>query len=371
MKEYMDEHRLASENDIPDDVWREFDYKAIEKYQDKLDSLFARYKDLDRQLKAIVQPGVRFLRTYHGTGASFSEFDFDHMGEGEGSQAFGWGGYVTSSKKIGKNYATLMDNDPSRAYYRIQHSNGTRFAKKYPTLESFLHGDKQIAMNDKFTEQEKIDYYNEMKKLAEPYHNLYEVDIPDDNGSNYLDWDKPLSKKQQDAIREGLEHLGVDIKKLESKGQSLERTGENVYNSTLYIGLTGTEYDLPEITKGISKFLSSVGFTGIKFKAGRNFGGAKKGDTNYVIFKPEDMKIVDRTKFAQNKGVVYGYTDGKEIVLNQEHLNPNTPIHEYQHLWRTAAKEMNPELIAHGDELIKQTQLFRDLKEDLDRKSVV
>ena len=238
------------------------------------------------------------LKVYHGSGADFTEFDFDHMGEGAGSQVFGWGGYVTSSKKIGKSYATLMDNDPSKAYYRIQRSNGTRFAKKYPTLESFLHGDKQIAMNDKFTEQEKIDFYNEMKKLAEPYHNLYEVDIPDDNGSNYLDWDKPLSKKQQDAIREGLEHLGVGIKTLESKGQSLERTGENVYNSTLYIGLTGTEYDLPERTKGISKFLSSVGFTGIKYKAGRNFGGAKKGDTNYVIFKPEDMRITEHTKFS-------------------------------------------------------------------------
>ena len=238
------------------------------------------------------------LKVYHGSGADFTEFDFDHMGEGAGSQAFGWGGYVTSSKKIGKSYATLMDNDPSKAYYRIQRSNGTRFAKKYPTLESFLHGDKQIAMNDKFTEQEKIDYYNEMKKLAEPYHNLYEVDIPDDNGSNYMDWDKPLSKNQQDAIREGLEHLGVGTKTLESKGQSLERTGENVYNSTLYIGLTGTEYDLPEKTKGISKFLSSVGFTGIKYKAGRNFGGAKKGDVNYVIFKPEDMKITEHTKFS-------------------------------------------------------------------------
>nr|DAH31983.1 MAG TPA: cytosine DNA methyltransferase [Caudoviricetes sp.] len=238
------------------------------------------------------------LKVYHGSGADFTEFDFDHIGEGAGSQVFGWGGYVTSSKKIGKSYATLMDNDPSKAYYRIQRSNGTRFAKKYPTLESFLHGDKQIAMNDKFTEQEKIDFYNEMKKLAEPYHNLYEVDIPDDNGSNYLDWDKPLSKNQQDAIREGLEHLGVGIKTLESKGQSLERTGENVYNSTLYIGLTGTEYDLPERTKGISKFLSSVGFTGIKYKAGRNFGGAKKGDTNYVIFKPEDMRITEHTKFS-------------------------------------------------------------------------
>lgn len=238
------------------------------------------------------------LKVYHGSGADFTEFDFDHMGEGAGSQVFGWGGYVTSSKKIGKSYATLMDNDPSKAYYRIQRSNGTRFAKKYPTLESFLHGDKQIAMNDKFTEQEKIDFYNEMKKLAEPYHNLYEVDIPDDNGNNYLDWDKPLNKNQQDAIREGLEHLGVGIKTLESKGQSLERTGENVYNSTLYIGLTGTEYDLPEKTKGISKFLSSVGFTGIKYKAGRNFGGAKKGDVNYVIFKPEDMKITEHTKFS-------------------------------------------------------------------------
>lgn len=238
------------------------------------------------------------LKVYHGTGADFTEFDFDHMGEGAGSQVFGWGGYVTSSKKIGKSYATLMDNDPSKAYYRIQRSNGTRFAKKYPTLESFLHGDKQIAMNDKFTEQEKIDYYNEMKKLAEPYHNLYEVDIPDDNGSNYMDWDKPLSKNQQDAIREGLEHLGVGIKTLESKGQSLERTGENIYNSTLYIVLIGTEYDLPERTKGISKFLSSVGFTGVKYKAGRNFGGAKKGDTNYVIFKPEDMKITEHTKFS-------------------------------------------------------------------------
>lgn len=69
-------------------------------------------------------------------------------------------------------------------------------------------------------------------------------------------------------------------------------------------------------------------------------------------------------QYLKGKGVVYGYTDGKQIVLNQEHLNPNTPIHEYQHLWRTAAKEINPELIEHGDKLIMQTQLFADLKKD-------
>lgn len=365
MKEYMDEHGLDSENDIPDDVWNDCRNKSFEKYQDKLDSLFAKYKDLDRQLKSVAEPGVRFLRTYHGTGASFSEFDFDHMGEGEGSQAFGWGGYVTSSKKIGKNYATLMDNDPSRAYYRIQHSNGTRFAKKYPTIESFLHGDKQIAMNDKFTEQEKIDFYNEMKKLAEPYHNLYEVDIPDDNGSNYLDWDAPLTDKQKNTIIKELRRLKIDFDDFKKRGFSFDGSfGGNAYDFLMYALRRTKKWKDVDASRAVSKFLSSIGYTGIKYKAGRNFGGAEEGDTNYVIFKPEDMKIVDHTKFAQGKGVVYGYTDGKEIVLNQEHLNPNTPIHEYQHLWRTAAKEMNPELIEYGDKLIMQTQLFADLKQD-------
>lgn len=232
------------------------------------------------------------LKVYHGSGADFTEFDFDHMGEGAGSQAFGWGGYVTSSKKIGKSYATMMDNDPSKAYYRIQRSNGTRFAKKYPTLESFLHGDKQIAMNDKFTEQEKIDFYNEMKKLAEPYHNLYEVDIPEDNGGNYLDWDAPITDELIDKVAKALPSLrSYDIKDLKK-----DRTFDNFYKTISMRSVTDDATFNDD--KAASKLLSSLGYTGIKYKAGRNFGGAEVGDTNYVIFKPEDMKITEHTKFS-------------------------------------------------------------------------
>ena len=232
------------------------------------------------------------LKVYHGSGADFTEFDFDHMGEGAGSQAFGWGGYVTSSKKIGKSYATMMDNDPSKAYYRIQRSNGTRFAKKYPTLESFLHGDKQIAMNDKFTEQEKIDFYNEMKKLAEPYHNLYEVDIPEDNGGNYLDWDAPITDELIDKVAKALPSLrSYDIKDLKK-----DRTFDNFYKTISMRSVTDDATFNDD--KAASKLLSSLGYTGIKYKAGRNFGGAEEGDTNYVIFKPEDMKITEHTKFS-------------------------------------------------------------------------
>lgn len=231
------------------------------------------------------------LKVYHGSGADFTEFDFDHMGEGAGSQVFGWGGYVTSSKKIGKNYATLMDNDPSKEYYRIQRSNGTRFAKKYPTLESFLHGDKQIAMNDKFTEQEKTDFYNEMKKLAEPYHNLYEVDIPEDNGSNYLDFENPMNEEQINTIRDALVKNGVDVSSWENRGFKLDLPFKDVYAAVLPMMMRCEP-------KEVSKFLSSLGFTGIKYPAGTIQGGAEEGDTNYVIFKPEDMKITQHTKFS-------------------------------------------------------------------------
>lgn len=282
------------------------------------------------------------LKVYHGSGADFTEFDFDHMGEGAGTQAFGWGGYVTSSKKIGKSYATLMDNDPSKAYYRIQRSNGTRFAKKYPTLESFLHGDKQIAMNDKFTEQEKIDYYNEMKKLAEPYHNLYEVDIPDDNGSNYLEWEKKPSDEVATKIIEGI--YGLDDKTLDDMAAR-----DIVFRTLMYDyiknadkeqmipilvktnGLTrNTVYDNGNVEddmrfvynrlsnwmgsqKAASKFLSSLGFTGIKYPAGTIYGGAEEGDVNYVIFKPEDMQIVEHEKFSVKSNV-----DNQGNPLNQD-----------------------------------------------------
>jgi site-specific DNA-cytosine methylase len=56
MKEYMDKHGLSSENDIPEDIWNDLRDKSFEKYQDELDSLFNKYKDLDRQIKAVAEP---------------------------------------------------------------------------------------------------------------------------------------------------------------------------------------------------------------------------------------------------------------------------------------------------------------------------
>lgn len=404
MKEYMDEHGLASENDIPDDVWSDLNDKAHKKYQDKLDSLFAKYKDLDRQLKAIVQPGVRFLRTYHGTGASFDKFDLSHALEGEGSESFGHGVYVTNSRKIGEDYAKrakgrkannaifypVMGSPIADNWYkyfvRTANSESLEDAKEFVLEE--LDGDiksDENKLNQSGISEEKRAYIEanlkEERRIREiiantkkedlpniASANLYDVDIPDDNG-NYLDWNgrnKNIPQQMFDNLTKVLEQKGWN-----RDGQSSMLRFIDANDNTIVINPNATGADLyEEISSAFnspeeaSKLLSMAGFTGIKYPAGTIHGGANEGDYNYVIFDENNANIVGNTKFAQGKGVVYGYTDGKEIVLNQEHLNPNTPIHEYQHLWRTAAKEMNPELIAHGDELIKQTQLFADLKED-------
>lgn len=403
MKEYMDEHGLASENDIPDDVWNDCRNKSFEKYQDKLDSLFAKYKDLDRQLKAIVQPGVRFLRTYHGTGASFDKFDLSHSFEGEGSETFGHGVYVTNSKEIGSNYAQRAKDRKGKFGfdYKIDMSAEagqmlSHYINKNQDVDKGLENARQDLKSalEMFPDDETLKelsaiLQNNNNEIAEASNEAYryDVDIPDDNGENYLGWNDsqnfPLEKwyrlweithhgfSDNEYFKDGGARYDKDRieriiqMKLDSPENGMQKLptlkGEELYHALEDF------FDRERPLRGAklaSRALSEIGFVGIKYPAGMIHGGAEEADYNYVIFDENNANIVGNTKFAQGKGVVYGYTDGKEIVLNQEHLNPNTPIHEYQHLWRTAAKEMNPELIAHGDELIKQTQLFADLKED-------
>lgn len=431
MKEYMDKHGLASENDIPDDVWREFDYKAVEKYQDKLDSLFAKYKDLDRQLKGVAEPGVRFLRTYHGTGASFDKFDLSHALEGEGSESFGHGVYVTNSKEIGEDYAKRAKRTHTSYIFANQMKPNNDTEKNlFKSFSEYYHEDLDFnrAKEDVLDDVDDainyfsslVDGYNKrgvssdaekkekerLEKLVDEYKaakprieavkesdlkgikaNRYDVDIPDDNGENYLGWNDsqnfPLEKwyrlweithhgfNENEYFKDGGANYNKDRieriiqMKLDSPENGMQKLptlkGEELYHALEDF----FDRERPSFGAELaSRALGEIGFVGIKYPAGMIHGGAVEGDYNYVIFDENNANIVGNTKFAQGKGVVYGYTDGKEIVLNQEHLNANTPIHEYQHLWRTAAKKMNPELIEHGDKLIMQTQLFADLKED-------
>lgn len=222
------------------------------------------------------------LKVYHGSGADFTEFDFDHMGEGAGSQAFGWGGYVTSSEKIARGYTSLAAQSNGLKREELK-SNISRAKERLPFMRE---GEYKTELENEIKQWQK-----ELANLDES-KNLYEVEIPENNGSNYLDWDAPITDELIDKVVKALPSLrSYDIEYFKK-----DRTFDNFYKT---ISMRSVKDDATfNDDKAASKLLASLGYTGIKYKAGRNFGGAKEGDTNYVIFKPEDMKITEHTKFS-------------------------------------------------------------------------
>lgn len=268
------------------------------------------------------------LKVYHGSGADFTEFDFDHMGEGEGSQAFGWGGYVTNSKEIGKDYTrraksrkanhahfyanmgSLIANDWYEYFVKTANSESLEDAKEFvlKDLDIDIKVDENKLNRNEIPESKRANIVanlKEEKRIREiiantkkedlpniASANLYEVDIPEDNGSNYLDWDAPITDELIDKVAKVLPSLrSFDIKDLKK-----DRAFDNFYKTISMRSVTDDASFNDD--KAASKLLASLGYTGIKYKAGRNFGGAEEGDTNYVIFNPEDMRITEHTKFS-------------------------------------------------------------------------
>lgn len=64
------------------------------------------------------------------------------------------------------------------------------------------------------------------------------------------------------------------------------------------------------------------------------------------------------------KGVVYGWTVGGTVYLNRDAMNPETPLHEYTHLWDDMVRRENPELWARGMKLLRQTPLWNNVVND-------
>ncbi len=64
------------------------------------------------------------------------------------------------------------------------------------------------------------------------------------------------------------------------------------------------------------------------------------------------------------QGVVYGWTDGKKVYLTKEGMNPETPIHEYTHLWARAMMQGNAEGWQSVKDLLRGTPIWNEVMSD-------
>lgn len=274
------------------------------------------------------------IRTYHGTGASFDKFDFSHMGEGEGSQAFGWGGYVTNSKDIAEDYtrrAKIRKDNGGFEFVTDMSANNKDMVRQYiykykdvnkglNAMRKDLSSALEMFPDDKDLKElsDILEKKNEEIAVPDNIAYLYDVDIPDDNG-DYLDWDAPLTDKQKNTIIKELRRLKIDFADFKKRGFSFDGSfGGNAYDFLMYALRKTKKWKDVNASRAVSKFLSSIGFTGIKYKAGTIFGGAKEGDYNYVIFNENNANIVGNTRFSLRY-------DKFEHDLNQWKKDNNLP----------------------------------------------
>lgn len=254
-----------------------------------------------------------FHIVYHGSGAKFDAFNHSHMGEGEGAQAFGWGTYVTESEGVGREYGKV-------ASYR---SGNGRF--------------------------------------------LYTVEIPDDANNAYIPFDEVVPDYVKNKVKDAIDFLLNTNHMANWYAENMEMdntykvfsprmTGEMLYK-TVSKYLVGDER--------ASKFLNDLGFVGIKYPTNYLHGGNAEGQNNYLIFNERDAKIIDRVEFLKTaQGEVYGWTDGKRVYLTEKGMNPETPIHEYTHIWARAMKGQNAKGWQSVKDLLRDTPMWNEVMND-------
>ena len=316
-------------------------------------------EDGQRVLDMVNEDGAKEHRVYHGSGAEFDHFDHSHMGEGEGAQAYGWGTYVTEVRGIGEGYAIRSKNGiaMSREEWSLKRSELESNIYRAKEQLPFLKGEYKAEVEAQISEWE------EQLKDYEPHNNLYTVEIPDDNGGNYLDWNGHPAKSLLKDVGSFLESNGFervqDSPARYERGESTVVLNPNATGADLYAELQ----EALGSDKKASLALAELGYAGIKYPAEFRSGGRKDGAKNYVIFNENDAEITDHVRFFKTKnGEAYGFTVGGKIYYDPRIANAETPVHEYAHLWASALKANNAEEWKNVVDLMKGTNVWEEVK---------
>lgn len=393
------------------------------------------YKDTTglAEVQEVNVPRAELHMVYHGSGADFDAFDHSHMGEGEGQQAYGWGTYVTEVEGIGEQYAEAnhgnLDFDEEAFYDEaneyIEEVFGSRDGLDYAyndggfeifnvnrdpeTLNYFLDyfkehpnefdswedpneidvstlDEKGIEELGRALERSMDDVVQEdvqalfEKYMTVPARHLYSVEIPDDTGSNYLDYTKNYADDRSgintDHLIDALydEILATDDEHLYDSKQAKKELRKELSELAFSFGkdIYGDISSYLGSDKKASEFLHRQGVVGISYPAQYRSGGREDDARNYVIFDEEDLKITDHVQFMKTpSGTLYGWTVGGKIYLTKDGLNPNTPIHEYTHLWARAMKERNKEGWQSVKELLRDTPVWDEVLKDKNYQDIL
>jgi hypothetical protein len=227
--------------------------------------------DIVQRTAADVARANEGIVVYHGTGASFDQFDLKKAGSGEGTAEEGFGVYVAEERAVAESYYRLVSGKKEQDY------------RSRELAEGWLKdagGDRQKAaqLADEFGKATRQDMSEVVKEILSPKGNVYKVRM-DADPARMIDLDKPVGEQTafiKDALEKVLGPLPPDRV------------------------LKGA--DLP---KDIAKALDILGVQGTKFLD--SFSAKGEGSTrNYTVFDPKRLSIVEDT-LSSVRGLVDQY----------------------------------------------------------------
>jgi hypothetical protein len=246
------------------------------------------------------------MNAYHGSPYDIkSGFDIQRIGTGEGAQVYGHGMYFAESRPTAQSFADALKNkgfnfkaEEERLGFELPSSARGQFmqlAQKYPDDPMKAAGWIQsgnIAARD--IPQEKIaDLFTAYKEKTQG--NLYKVDIPDEAIPKMLDWDKPLSKQSPEVLSI-LKNNPAVMSDLKGNKTLDDLTGKDAYLAI------ASSFDVgqKDAYKLASEFLNQQGIPGVRY-ADDGRRGAKPGASNFVVFDPSTVKMLEKNDMPLEK----------------------------------------------------------------------
>ena len=270
--------------------------------------------------------------------------------------------FKDEAEKLKEKYGEASPEYRNHLFNDIYTDEMKRAQRSVKSIEESIQYRKE-----KIAELEKAlkDKQAEIDELPKEFpHHLYTVEIPDDNGSNYLDWDGHPAESLLKDVGSFLESIGFervqDNPVRYEKGESTVVLNPNATGADLYAELQ----EALGSDKKASQALSELGCIGIKYPADNMRGGRKDGAKNYVIFNENDAKITDHTRFLRTAdGEVYGLVKDGRIYLDPKVATAETAVHEYTHLWGDMLRRKDSEQWSHTVKELKNSVLWEEVKE--------
>lgn len=319
-------------------------------------------------------PRILYQSAFHGSPHRFDKFTLEHIGTGEGAQAYGWGLYFAGKKEVAEFYREaltkqrrgndlnsrtgkiLIGDKPVQTRFDIENDDNLvdlalasdkdgalAYANKKADRWAELEKDEEYPFRSYASEKQKAwSGLRDALEKGETFNSaekgqLYEVKIPEDDV--LLHWDKPLSE-QPEAVKKALSGESVGDFKVSETDQlladltdvDLKDSGAALYKSM--VKRFGSDVEA-------SKHLNELGVKGIKYLDGSS-RVTGEGSHNYVIF--DDSAIETLRTFYQDQG---SGPRGSAVFSNQgtfinifKGANASTPLHEGAHVWLDTVRQV-------------------------------